>query len=314
MTRWLSGSAILGSLALPAVAFGASIDVLAVLTLMGPLVVVPLGFALLLRDAPPSRPLAVAMALQPFAAALAAASWAFPTGHAAAAILAIPWFGVTALAAIAGLDRLTRALRDGFPAFLVTAGLLFLPVGGSMLVLARWGMEVLGFPLVIVLLTAVHFHYTGFAVPLLAGLAGRSADTPGLRRNLLAAGLPIVFAPPFIALGFMVSPALQFAGIAALVLGVWALGALQFRILPRLRRARPRDLLTLSTVAAAAGMALAGIYGAGEFLERPWIDIPSMGWSHGLLNGVGFVLGGLLAWTLEPAPPRGPDIRRPRRG
>jgi hypothetical protein len=57
--------------------------------------------------------------------------------------------------------------------------------------------------------------------------------------------------------------------------------------------------MTLSSVALAAGMALAGAYAVGEFRETLWLGIPVMAWSHGLLNGVGFVLCGLLAWSLE---------------
>ena len=97
----------------------------------------------------------------------------------------------------------------------------------------------------------------------------------------------------------MYSPLLQMAGALGLVVGVWALAVVQFRILPRLRRRTARDLLTFSSLAIVAGMALAALYAVGEFTETWWVDIEFMSWSHGLLNGVGFVLCGLAAWIVE---------------
>jgi len=48
-----------------------------------------------------------------------------------------------------------------------------------------------------------------------------------------------------------------------------------------------------------AGMTLACVYAFGEFLGKDWIFIPAMARTHGLLNGIGFVLVGLLGWIIE---------------
>ena len=93
--------------------------------------------------------------------------------------------------------------------------------------------------------------------------------------------------------------ALAFGVLCASVIGL-ALGQLtQLPILPD----RPRKiLLAVSSVAVIAGMVLAGIYEHGFYTGRTWISIPTMAWSHGILNGVGFSLLGLLAWTGLPSP------------
>src|SRR5262249_46384444 len=44
---------------------------------------------------------------------------------------------------------------------------------------------------------------------------------------------------------------------------------------------------------------LAGLYAFSEYRHRDWITLPAMANSHGLLNGMGFVLLGLLGWVLE---------------
>jgi hypothetical protein len=46
-------------------------------------------------------------------------------------------------------------------------------------------------------------------------------------------------------------------------------------------------------------MALSAVYALGEFLRTGWLSIPEMARTHGLLNALGFVLCGLLAWTPE---------------
>jgi hypothetical protein len=70
-------------------------------------------------------------------------------------------------------------------------------------------------------------------------------------------------------------------------------------------------------------MLLALLYATGEFLERRAVDIRFMAWSHGLLNGVGFSLAGLIGWTLlrasAPAtaglePPGAPERFKPPPG
>jgi YndJ-like protein len=48
-----------------------------------------------------------------------------------------------------------------------------------------------------------------------------------------------------------------------------------------------------------AGMTLACVYAFGKFLGKNWIFIPAMARAHGLLNGIGFVLVGLLGWIIE---------------
>lgn len=259
--------------------------------LLAPWVVVPLA----LRLVPQDRISAVVRRLSPFAAALATASFLLPAGGAAAA-LAGPWFLVTALLGISGLLRLRGA--PNLPGLLFAAAHLFLPVGGAMLVQSRLGLALFGFTEPIILLTAVHFHYTGFAAPILAGRAAARGRAGALAK---VAGLGIVGATPLIAAGFMLSKHLQAAAVLAMTLSVWALAALDVAVLPTLSRRPARDLLSVSALAAFAGMALAALYALSELTGAGWIDIPRMSWTHGPVNGLGFVLCGLLAWRLEDA-------------
>jgi len=54
-----------------------------------------------------------------------------------------------------------------------------------------------------------------------------------------------------------------------------------------------------SSATILAGVTLACVYAFAEFLGKDWIFISAMARTHGLLNGIGFVLAGLLGWIIE---------------
>ncbi len=272
----------------------APLELISVLFLLAPLVVAPLAFEL--AGLPRSLSL-----VQPFAAAAAALSCLVPKGP-VAGTLAGAWAALAVMTSLAAFFRLRRALAAGMPELLVTAGLMPVAVGGAMLVAARAGYDVAGFPPVIVLLTAVHFHFTMFATPILAGRAAGAARRPWIRALLLGSGALLLAATPLLAVGFVFSPRLQVTGALAVSLAVAAIGLLQLGALGALRSRAARAFLVVSSAAVLVAMGLSGVYALGEFLRTGWLSIPRMAQTHGILNALGFVLCGLLAWTLEGSP------------
>jgi hypothetical protein len=259
------------------------------LFLLAAWIIVPLGLSFL----PDSAPLRWARRLQPFAAALVTLSFFLTTG-ALAGGLAAPWLIVNGLVALGGVLGLGAAFRGGLPSLFVTAAALFPVVGGIHLVASRLGHALAGFPEPIVLLTAIHFHYTAFAAPILASLISGPDGRWGR-----VGGIGLIGGTPLLAAGFLFSPVLKAAAVAILVASVIVLAGAQFAARRRVRPPRARALLALSSVAVIAGMLLAGIYEHGFYTGRSWLSIPEMAWSHGLLNGVGFSLCGLLGWKLN---------------
>ncbi|HLY09452.1 MAG TPA: YndJ family protein [Planctomycetota bacterium] len=262
--------------------------------------IVPLG----LRVLPDAAPIRLARRLQPVAAGLATVSLFLPTGP-LAAVLAAAWLGLDGLVALGGLVVMRPSFRGGVPSLLILAAMVLPTVGGVNLVASRLGYALAGFPEPIILLTAIHFHYTAFAAPILASLSGRSG---------LAAlsGLGVVGGTPLLAAGFLCSPILKAVGVGVLCISMIGLALGQLGQAPTLPHRRSRILLRISSVAVLAGMLLAGIYEHGYATGRTWLSIPEMAWSHGILNGVGFSLLGLLAWKpvrgdspRGSAPPRG---------
>jgi hypothetical protein len=276
------------------------------LLLLAVLVILPLALPL---AAPPERAsyarLAhrAAIVAQPFTAALVVVAFYQPPGL-AAALLAIPWLLPTGLAALTGLLRLLARRDARADELCIDAGLIYLPVGAAWLLFNRLGIGLLGFDDTIVLLTAVHFHYAGFAAPILAGLLGRQvasarpAAWPLFRLvaagviagiALVAAGITLARYTPVVEVAAALLFAISLLGLAALALtvGVPAMAGLA------------RALLAVSAASLVVTMLFATGYALGQFLGIPIVGIPRMVQVHGWLNAIGFALCGLLAWTLE---------------
>jgi hypothetical protein len=245
------------------------------------------------------NPLRTAQTLQPFAALAIPIAFLLPTGWPAGA-LALPWLLVCGLIALSGLlnfyQRRVRSIED----FVTSAGLLMIPVGGMHLLLSRLGQKSAGFGEPIVLLTAIHFHYTAFAAPLMAAQLGkrvRATLAPAFP-FYAAAALGLVAATPLTAIGFLFSPLLKVIAATLVCASVMALCLLALLIVSDLPTRTTKALVAFSAACGALGMALAAVYASGEFAGKLLLTIPQMAALHGMLNGLGFVTCGLLGWTL----------------
>jgi hypothetical protein len=304
------------------------LGIIELIFLLAPLVIVPLGLRLV--DATRESGFAESLLrwarlIQPFAAALAVASFC-PSPGVLAASLAAGWLVVCGAIGICGVFRLWRDRATSVQQICSSVGLLYLPIGGVGLVASRLGMGLMGFKEPIVLLTAVHFHYSGFAAPLLVGATGRVLNPiSGMKRGILRfASWGVIVAPAFVALGFVVSPSLKILSSFLLAASLMGLSALTLEALPLIAPKMARGLLTLSAISVPAAMMLVCIYAVGDFTGHELITIPQMAVSHGILNSLGFALCGLIAWTLaagsKPADaaidlarsvPARPEVQRP---
>lgn len=306
MIGWSHRNAIFGGavwllllVGLPGAGPGRTLELLLLLAV---LVVTPLGLSLAASAVGSgSLPYRAALAMQPLAAALVIVSFLLPAGP-LAALLASGWLLLDGLAALAALAALRSRRLARADELCIGAGLLYLPIGGAWLLASRLSINPLGFGDTIVILTAIHFHYAGFAAPILAGMAGgRLAAirlaTWGIFR-VVAAG--IIAGVPLVAAGITFSPALEVAAACLLAGSLAALSALTLSaIVPALRRRPAQALLAVSSAAAVVAMLFAVAYAVGEFAQISIVGIPRMIEVHGLVNALGFVLCGMIAWSLE---------------
>lgn len=263
----------------------------------GMLVVVPLGLSLV--PAPGLSFYRLAVFLQPIAALPTLASFYFETGP-LAALLSSAWFILTALIALIGLVRLKS--RGFYPVeeFSIDAGLLYLPVAGVWLVVYRYGVQPFGYGETIILLTVVHFHFAGFAAPIIAGLSGRVLATRNHPRWLFRfCVFAIVVAMPLVAAGITVSAWLGLIGTVLLSVGLVTLAVLTVGwVLRAIVPLSSRVLLLIGALCICAAMVLACLYAYSLPMKILIIDIPTMALTHGVLNAFGFVTCSLIAWSI----------------
>jgi hypothetical protein len=224
-----------------------------------------------------------------------------PVGTGASVVLALPWLAVTgALASVGAKRLLARGLRP-LHDLAIDAALLYLPVGAIALVLHRAGIS-LPFEPIIVLLTVVHYHYAGFVLPLVAGLAGlRLTDGERFGTDLAGrvgalATVIIVVNLALIAVGITFSPIVEVVAVALFTLAVAGFAALVLlKVVPTMPRG-PGALLTVACLSLFLTMALAMAYGYSAFpATGRLISIGEMIRAHGTLNAAGFALPALLA-------------------
>jgi hypothetical protein len=266
------------------------------LLLLGPLVAIPLGLAVAGEPPPRAAALYRLMPLAQLPAALALlASFALPPGN-RAALLAIPWLLFTGLVALLGLRRLVERGPGPIAELAIDGGMLFLAVGGMWVLFSRWGQRFLGFGEPLVLLTGAHFHFAGFVLPILTGLAARAVPGPWAR----AAAAGVLSGVPLVAAGITLTPhGIRWVEpIAAVWLAAAALivAGLEWRLAARSRTAMDAFLAGVSGTALASAMVLAPVYSIGLFLGKAWLDVPAMLKFHATANVLGFALPGLLYW------------------
>lgn len=292
----LLGIAVWLSLALASFAPKVHLGIIEVLFLLATWIVVPLGADLVL-GAGDVKSRAVRDWVLCAAALLTTVSF-FLDNRIAAAWFASSWLLVCAGFAGDGVRRFVKSGTKSFPQFCFAAGEGCLLVAGIWLVASRAGLPLLAFREPIVLLTAVHFHFAGFACAVLAGLMDEALAGHRGRRVLRAALLAVVLGPAILGLAFLVGPKVKLVAALLIESGQIGLAAGMAHVGLAAKNRSGRWLLVVAGACVAAGMILAGVWAIGEYPLQAFVNIRQMAEFHGVLNGVGFVVCGLLAWTL----------------
>lgn len=207
-------------------------------------------------------------------------------------ILALPWLGWS-LWLVARHSRFNRPATTFF-----STALLFWAVAAAWAVAHVSAWHAFGFPPIIVLLTAAHFHYAGFALMLITALAYRRF--PSLRLKLL--GYFIVGSTAAVALAISAARFIKSAEIEAIP-GIAMAAAGAGVAIFHMRKAAGQNQLTawcwrVGSTLLLFGMLLAATYAMRSFAILPSLSIPKMYAWHGSLNALALLLI-LIGWTLN---------------
>jgi len=340
---WAAGWASAGAAAWAGVAVLAKmgiarIGVIELMFLFAPLVIVPLGMELgrvCGFESGIARELAAAaQTLQPLGAVLAVVAVCLGPGE-RAGFLAGGWMVVCGLMAGAGVMELGSVglgsantgpaaeienLTGGAPVATrvgavsgqasrlswIAGGVACadLAVGGAWLVASRLGWRPMGIQEPIGLLTAVHFHFAGFATATIAAATLRFAEARFAGRDSLLRWLwwvvVLVLGMPFVvAAGFVISPGPKMVAAVVFSASVAGLAGFVWMCAGHVDDGTARGFLRVAAGAVFAGMALSGTYAVADFVKSECLPIPRMASTHGVLNALGFCLLGLLGWMVE---------------
>lgn len=286
------------------------INDLEILLLLALFVITPLAIPLVLPlngDRLLYQLTSLVLFLQPFAALLGAASFLFSMGPLAAA-LAVVWFLFTGLLALIGLLRLFQAYRRSLADVCLAAAFLYLPIGGIWMMLARLGLQPLGFSVYTDTLTAIHFHFIPLAALIITGLTGQTIQATHrlvFRTAYRIAALGTLLNPILVAVGMTIAQVTNWqllntigADLLALSLILIALLGLRF-VVPATISAEVKVFLVLSYTAVFFTMLFAAAYALGVATGAWTITIPQMILIHGFENALIFGLCGLLGWRLR---------------
>ena len=298
------------SLALIAIVAPRTATMPALILMVASGIAVPLGLGVALAPVP-GKPAPFAHHLIRFVAPVGAAGgilgWlddpGSPRAIAGAAAHALPCL----VAGLLAIERIMPMLRtrklDPLPELAIDVGLLFLPAAAIWLLASRAAMPLAGFQEPVVTFTAAHFHFAGFAAPIILGGVGRML---GATTNLYrVATIAVCAGVPLTAIGIATNHTIE--QISAVTVASGMLCASVVLIFVASRRAASllaRMLFIVSggslllTMALAATFALTSSAGRGSSLQGA-VSVQTMIDFHGAMNAIAFACSALAALTLQ---------------
>jgi hypothetical protein len=257
------------------------------LVLLGAAVVVPLGRILTVAYFPELRPSGwCGVTLVWAQSSLASQRWL-------SAAAALPWLAVTGLMAWHALCAWRKTALAGRVALW---GWMQLAIGGAWCWADRSSLEPMGFDGVIVRLTAAHFHFAGFFLPLLAALLLQKSSSVSLKFAAVGSAAGVMFVALGITFSKLGAPIQVEAALALMFCG-WVLWLGIHYWLRAVQLKNP--FLVLSSMALLAGMLLAAGYAVRPWHHFPLLQLPFMWAVHGSLQVFGFTLFAIMGWLRE---------------
>jgi len=207
-------------------------------------------------------------------------------------MLAGIYFFFTFMISLYGLKRFLKRGFTHVEEFLIDIGFIYLAIGGAWFVAFEAGINT-GFSPMITWLTAIHFHYSAFILPIFVGLFGRIYKVASYRWI----GAIIILSPFIVALGITFSVILELISVLIYIVGIYGLIALTFKA--PLQHIIQRWLIRLSFAALGISIIFSLLYAFGNLSGLFTVTIDFMLIFHGITNTVLFAIVGIIGWRIE---------------
>lgn len=210
-------------------------------------------------------------------------------------ILIVVWFLYTLLISLYGLRRILVQGIKPLGEFSINIGFLYLSLGGFWYFAYATELDIMGFSKLIILLTAIHFHYSAFLLPIFIGFLGRKMER--YSGSFTFAVWMIMVSPLTIALGITFSRMVEFIAVVVYVIAITLYSVHIFRT--KFVALWSKILLSISSAVLVLTVSLSLAYAFGRVSMKSILSINEMIFFHGLSNLFGVILPALIGWLLE---------------
>lgn len=210
-------------------------------------------------------------------------------------LLAGVYLVYTITVALMGVRRFLHRGFTHLEEFMIDLAMVSLAVGGMWFFAYEAGINT-GFSPIITWLTAIHFHYAGFLLPVFAGLLGRLGK-PKLYYWVAPATM---IALALVALGITFSTTLELLSVLVYIFAIYGLIGLSFYI--SYQSISQKWLFRLTFLALGVSIMFSLLYAFGNWSGHYMITIDFMIKFHGLTNAVLFAGAGTLVAALRKPP------------
>lgn len=215
-------------------------------------------------------------------------------------LLAAIYLLFTFIVALYGFGRFIRRGFVHLEEFSIDVGMMYLFIGGIWFFAYIAEIDT-GFSPLITWLTAIHFHYSSFLLPIFVGFLGRLYKTT-LYKIVCTI---ILITPMIVAIGITFFPWLEVVSVILYIIGIYGLIFLAFKA-PFTSRLQ-KVLVLISFGALGITIIFSLLYAA----RVPTVNIDFMLRFHGFFNCVSFALCGLIGWSILTPPSNEKGYRFP---
>lgn len=212
---------------------------------------------------------------------------------------ALIWWMYTVFIALYAILRLWETKIHRIEETSVLFGLIYLAGGGFWFFAYAAHLQIMQFAPLIILLTAVHFHYSAFLIPIFNGLLGRTIRKHRMLYNWIT--WVILLSPLLIALGITYSKTLDVIAVSIYMAAIYLHAFFVFTAAFRTKTGA--FLIRLSSAVLMITIAFSMIYSFGVFQQEVTLTINQMIWIHGFVNAFGVILPALIGWRIEDPKP-----------
>ncbi|WP_034301229.1 YndJ family protein [Bacillus cihuensis] len=210
-------------------------------------------------------------------------------------LLAAVYLLFTFVVALYGLSRFFMSGFTHIEEFSINMAMMYLGMGGIWFFAFTANIDT-GFTPMLTWLTAIHFHYSAFLLPIFVGFLGRIYKP----RSYSVITSIILIAPMIVALGITFSIVIELLSVIAYMIGIYGLIHLSFQA--PYSRTLQKWLVCLSFTSLGITILFSLLYASGNLFGTHSISIDFMLRFHGFVNTVGFALIGIIGWSISIPP------------